>query len=601
MKDKKLIFFLIIFLFFFLLGLFRISQIILFAKDKIANAHEIRGNIYDSQKRIIAKSEKRYNLLLNPNKIKQLHPVYSQKFPKINWNKLTNQKKIVLLKKYLKKEEIETFVKLKDPACIIEPLWVRNITDPLSLHSIIGINDKYNKGVNGLELEYEKTLSLGLELYSSIELKLSTKINQLIRNRNLKAENILVIVMDSHSGNILVATETKEPYIGLNSIHQWRYEPGSVLKPIFLAYLKQTDKLLDNETIFCQGDIKIIGGESIRCTAVHGKVDLKGIIARSCNVGMVLLTDRLSRNEIYQGLKLFGFDDLTQIDLPFEKKSYIPFLQNWGIRTTATIPIGQGFSTTPIQMLVSFNALVNGGKIVTPKIAQQVASKKIALQNKKFIGIKENDDTKQILTKANALWVKNKLLVLSNENNTGRRALNPYYQILGKTSTSQKGLNVQKKTYSTNQFTSSFIGAFPAEDPKYTVLVLIDQPQEKYSGGVVAAPIFKEIIRYCAEELAKEKKSKIYNQNELLGFTSDIKNEVIGIERMPNFIGDSKRVALYKINLMQKKANNQNKKITFTFRGSGYVVKQFPSPKEKFKDETNLKLELRFEAQTRKK
>ncbi len=296
-----------------------------------------------------------------------------------------------------------------------------------------------------------------------------------------KADAGGAIVMETKTGKIKAMVTTRSWNNNIMGI----IEPGSSIKPIIYAIALETQTATESFEHHCTGRIKPVKNLNIYIGDVraHGDVNFKKALVVSCNTATVkiakLLKEKIGEKGIYEWLKKFGFGAKTGIEMAGEIEGLFRDYKKWSAIDFAEISIGQGMGVTPVQLISAVNVIFNEGIYVKPSIVNDSFEVK-----------------KRILSKKVALEIRD-ILVEVVEKGTGELAKVPGIKIAGKTGTAQKA-NVGG--YNKKSYYSIFIGAFPANDPKYTILVYIDNPKAgEYLGGEVAAPVFARIVKDIIE------------------------------------------------------------------------------------------------------
>ncbi|MGD9110515.1 MAG: penicillin-binding protein 2, partial [Phycisphaerales bacterium] len=279
-----------------------------------------------------------------------------------------------------------------------------------------------------------------------------------------------------------------------------QFEPGSMLKPIAAAIALDTGIVNTYERIFCEDGSysgKGFGRIGEYDNHKYGNLTVREILVKSSNIGMAKIGQRLKRQKLYNGLKLFGFGKKTGIDLPGEVPALLRPPGQWTGYSETRIPFGQEITVTAIQMVRAFCVLANGGHAVTPYVVKAV------VDNEGNI-IKLNRPSPPVgyvIKPEVAKWLVTDALVgVVNERDnggTGWRAKLDKWQVFGKTGTA----NIAKsdsRGYSNRDYIASFIAGAPAENPEIVVLVSVRKPNRSlgkgYTGGAVASPVAGKII-----------------------------------------------------------------------------------------------------------
>jgi cell division protein FtsI/penicillin-binding protein 2 len=212
-------------------------------------------------------------------------------------------------------------------------------------------------------------------------------------------------------------------------------------------------------------------------------------IATALEERVVNLNDpgtRLDEKVFEKSIRRFGFGTLTEINLPGEINGLVRSTKDWSKISLASLSIGQEISVTPIQLIMAISAIANRGTLMKPMIVREILD---SAQNK--IKIFKPKPVRQVVSVDTALTMTKILEQVVNDG-TGTRAKLAGYQAAGKTGTAQK-FDFSIGKYSEDKYSSLFVGFVPAENPKISILVLLDEPKGSYYGGTVAAPVFQEI------------------------------------------------------------------------------------------------------------
>lgn len=342
-------------------------------------------------------------------------------------------------------------------------------------------------------------------LQLSIDARLQRVARQSLRQQMKKygAKRGAVLVLDAKDGGMrsLVTEPTYDPNryyeTKIELFKNWAvsdlYEPGSTFKPINVAIALEAGTIQPDTVFNDEGSI-IVGGWPVAnfdfdYVGAVGPLSISQILQRSSNVGMVHIIQTLKPAAYYGWLERIGLTDASGIDLPGETPSTLkPQEQfvNYAIEP-ATTAFGQGgFSLTPLQMVQLHGILASGGKLLTPHVVKALLNE----EGEEYFQPKLNAP-RQIFSPTTT---KKVLAMMTDvvEKGTGQPARIPGYRIAGKTGTAQKA--DPAGGYSRAKITS-FVGIFPAAQPRYVVLAVIDEPVgDDAFGSTVAAPIVKTVI-----------------------------------------------------------------------------------------------------------
>jgi len=230
----------------------------------------------------------------------------------------------------------------------------------------------------------------------------------------------------------------------------------------------------------------------------HGWLTFKEVIEQSSNIGTTKVAQMLGSDIVYKYVRLFGFGSKTGVDLPGEIPGMIKEPRYWSKITIAAVPIGQEIGVTTLQLVNAVSVIANGGQLMKPYVVREI-------RDRYGETIKKNSPqmVRKVISLDTAERVK-KILVGVVEVGTGKMAKIQGISVAGKTGTAQK--LEPGGAYSHNKFFASFIGFAPADDPVVAIAVSVDEPHPYYFGGVVAAPVFKNVacdtIRYLQSKQA---------------------------------------------------------------------------------------------------
>ncbi len=280
------------------------------------------------------------------------------------------------------------------------------------------------------------------------------------------------------------------------------YEPGSTFKTITSSAGLEEGVVTPESSFVCNG-YYVAGDRQIKCwryPRTHGAETFVQGVQNSCNPVFMIVAERMGAEIFADYMTKFGFREKTGIDLPGEAVGIIHKTENIGPVELATMSFGQSFQITPLQLLRAVSAIVNGGNLVTPHIATQVAD-----ENGNILQTFEYEKGEQVISKETSEQMK-KILESVVSEGTGNKAYIPGYRIGGKTATSEK---LPRRS---GKYIASFLTFAPAENPQVLSLVLINEPQGNYYGGSVAGPVMKELLQNILPYLGIE---TIYTEKEL--------------------------------------------------------------------------------------
>lgn len=314
-----------------------------------------------------------------------------------------------------------------------------------------------------------------------------------------RAKAGIAVVMDPFTGEIysLVTLPGYNPnnYLAFPR-ETWKnagvtnsYEPGSIFKPIVASAALDSGLARPNDIFFCENGMLQIGKARIGEAANHkfGWLSLHNIITQSSNIGAVKVAQQLGPTKFYEYIKRFGFGKKMGIDLPGESAGQLKKMKRWSSLSLPSISFGHEIAVTPIQMITAIAAIANGGNLMLPRVTKEI--QKNGKTTKTF--------KPKILQRVISAESSRQMVEILGDvvkSGTGKNAAVPGFAVAGKTGTAQK-YDRETMAYSKDFYLSSFVGFAPARNPKLVILVMIDRPKDEYWGGVVAAPVFREISK----------------------------------------------------------------------------------------------------------
>ncbi|NCO67568.1 MAG: penicillin-binding protein [Nitrospirae bacterium CG_4_10_14_0_8_um_filter_41_23] len=389
---------------------------------------------------------------------------------------------------------------------------------------ILGFVGVDNQALEGVELKYDryikttggkvfferdasgKTLSSGVDIEAkgnNIVLTIDEGLQSIVEREidkaiiKWRAAAASAIMMDPFTGEILALANRPayDPNKGGSAGGSEKrnraitdcYEPGSTFK-IIIGVASLEEKIAKPDTLFdvSKGSIQV-GGKTIRDVHKYGVLTFKEVIQKSSNVGSITIGMRLGKDRIYKYAKLLGVGKKTGIDLPGEVSGWIHPPERWSGTSLGAIPIGQEVAVTPLQMLRAYSAIANGGFLVRPHVVSEIIS-----PNGQVLASLKDKEMKRIISARTAETFKDILKSVVEEGGTGKRASVDGNEVAGKTGTAQI-IDPRTKRYSKEKFVSSFVGFVPADNPRLAIIVVIYEPKGQIYGGVVAAPVFRDI------------------------------------------------------------------------------------------------------------
>lgn len=414
---------------------------------------------------------------------------------------------------------------------------------------VLGFTGGDNQGIIGLEVKYEEWLkgtngmiltttdARGIEMEgiaedriepiagNTLQLTLDYNIQNYVQQAAEKvkeeknADAVAIIIMNPKTGEIYACTDVpefnlNEPFTLLSGdenvtdeekqdlLNQmWRnrcvsdtYEPGSVFKIFTASAALEAGVVSVEDGFYCPG-YKIVEDRRIRCAKVggHGSQTFAEGLQNSCNPVFMEVGSRLGVENFYKYFEQFGLYDKTGIDLPGEAGTIMHKMENVGPVELATMSFGQSFQISPMQMITTISSLINGGKRVTPHFGMSVYD----ADGNKIKDFSYGDGNR--IVSENVSETMQGLLESVVSEGGGSNAYIEGYEIGGKTATSQT------LPRNAGKYISSFVGFAPADDPQVIGMAIIYNPQGVYYGGLISAPVIRDIFDNILPYLGIEK------------------------------------------------------------------------------------------------
>ena len=320
-------------------------------------------------------------------------------------------------------------------------------------------------------------------------------------------ESGVAVVLDSRTGETLALADhptfdANEPMLassrdlGMRSLYDV-YEPGSVEKVLTAAALIDAGKVMPGTRITVPSELQR-GDRTIGDWWDHGKLrlTLTGVIAKSSNIGTVLAADEFSPKELYGYLSRFGLGERTGVGIPGETRGLLPWWETWSQINQDTISYGQGVSVNALQMAAAVNAVANDGVLVEPSLVKGAAT----TSQGDTVGSAASRSRRVISPRAARLTAQMMEAVTDPEEGTAPGAAIEGYRVAGKTGTASR-VGEDCGCYD-GTVTVSFAGFAPADDPRFLVYVVVQDPKDGGGGGSIGGPAFRKIMTYLLRKYA---------------------------------------------------------------------------------------------------
>ena len=271
------------------------------------------------------------------------------------------------------------------------------------------------------------------------------------------------------------------------------YEPGSVMKVVTYAAALNEGLVRTTDMIDCEFGVWSFAGKILRDAHAYGMLSFADAFMKSSNIATAKISvDKLGAARLEDYMKRFGMGRKTGIELPYEESGIFHPRSKWSQLSLSRLPIGQGIAVTPLQMINAVNTIANGGVRMRPTLLKRVTDASGNLLHDFAPETMGRAVSPKVATTMQ--WMMGRVC---SKDGTARRAIMEGYPVGGKTGTAQKPV---PGGYSSTDYIASFAGFVPADDPEFSLLVAFDSPRPLHQGGVVAAPVFKQIaeeaVRY---------------------------------------------------------------------------------------------------------
>jgi cell division protein FtsI/penicillin-binding protein 2 len=503
-----------------------------------------RGLITDRRGRVLAASTLIYNVFAEPRRLRNaeqykltaeaLQPLLD--VPGYELSKQILQSRnpgFVRLDREIPEDRRQAVLNARIPGVGIEEAWKRHYPNgPLTAHAV-GFIGADQEGLAGVEMKYDSVLKgqggqetfvvdvlrrplaadpegrLPVQNGDNVVLTIDVVIQQIVREalhkkiQEYEAQSGIGLVMDPWTGAILAMVSLPDfdpqefskasPDQLKNRILSDPFEPGSIFKPIVAAIALDSGAITKEEMFYCEdGYWGMYGGIHEFGNHQFGNLNVRGIILNSSNIGMAKIGLKMSPRTLHDGLALFGIGRPTGVDLAGEEPGLLRPVSKWSKYSPTRIAFGHEVSVTALQMVQAYCILANGGTLIQPHLVRAIvdAQGRLTDVTPSVVG------AGYVIKPETARWMVREALTAVVTEGTGEQAAIEGVQVFGKTGTANIALPTGG--YDTSNYVSSFIGGAPAENPKAIVMISIRKPNRAlgkgYSGGRVAAPVFKEIM-----------------------------------------------------------------------------------------------------------
>ena len=368
--------------------------------------------------------------------------------------------------------------------------------------SVLGGTDGQERVVNDalgepIRLDTLRASRDGHDVRTTLDSYLQTRTEQVLEQVGTayQAKRATAIIMDPRNSKVLAMANW--PPVNLDDLSDagrndlinqgtgFTYEPGSTFKAITVAAALEDHAVTPNTSFYLPSQLQV-AYRTIEDAEDRPPITatVAQILAQSSNIGAVKIALSLGAKKFSNWVNRFGFGRTTGIQYPAEEGGIVPSYADYSGSSIGNLPIGQGISVTPIQMMQAYAAIANGGILRRPQLVSEVDGKPV-----------REPPGHRVIKPWVAAELRQMLEGVLAPGGTAAEVSVPGYNLAGKTGTAQVAEN---GGYSETKFVASFMGFAPASNPQLLVSVIVDQPQgEEYSGGAVAAPAFGQIASFA--------------------------------------------------------------------------------------------------------
>lgn len=584
-----------------------------------------RGSILDRNGTTLAESIHMDSCYAEPRRIKDVDGTAGVLAPILGVPKdelaakLSVNKSFIWIERWLAPEIAIRVKNMKLPGIGFAPESKRFYPNMEIAAHVVGFTGRDPNGLEGIELKYDSTIlgntgymiterdalgrniavmdtvikdsspgkSVILTLDKTIQFIAEKELAKAVKDSNAKSG--MALVMESDTGKVLAMANY--PTFNPNAYSRYSlaelrnhvvadsFEPGSTFKIFTIAAAIDSGAIKSTDVYNCENGTYRIADRIIHDDHPQSRLNVSEIIKYSSNIGSAKIGFKMGEAKLSSYLRNFGFGGRTGIDLPGETPGSLK--RHWYGIDLATISFGQGVSLSTIQLVSALSAVANGGNLMKPYLVEQILDDS-GKQVQKF----EPQIVRRVISPETAQKLTKMMETVTGEGGTGTKAALDGYRVAGKTGTAQK-VDPVTRTYSPSKRIGSFVGFVPANKPKLTIAVIIDEPQGVKYGGVVAAPAFRGIAQNSLAYLkiqpsgpitatAKQAAVTVAAAPTVESFSDgDEQDTTAGSEVMPNFHGMSMRRVMQ---VMEKRG------INIKLMGSGKAAEQSPPPGHKIRE-----------------
>ena len=606
-------------------------------EDKVAIS-PLRGNFYDRNGKKLTDNIEHFTFAAHPAQVKDKDAVarlFSKTFNKSKryyLNKLKTKKSFVYLEKdvnpligrELSQSPLPIGVQVQSNVRRYYPYG--DVAAPLlgfvgtENHGLSGLEDHYNHQLAGIDgwrelgsdghgntrirggFREQKPIN-GDDCFLTIDVDIQIIIEEELREavEKHKADKAEAILVDPNTGEILALANI--PTFNPNSRSKITeasliahpimsaFEPGSTFKVVGATALIEENKVHPMDVFDCEGGKYSIHGIDVKDWKSFDNLTFAEVLQNSSNIGIIKAVQVLDESKMFNTARKFGFSEKSGIQFPYESSGSLKNNKSWSELSKSEIAIGYEVSVTTLQMAMAYSAIGNGGVLMKPQLIQKLKTPKGHEQK-----IDRMDALRRVASEK-TMHTMSDILEKAVSQGTGNKAFLPNLKIAGKTGTAKKLKNGKY----VSEYIASFASFYPSDDPEYTLIVTVDHPRSGgYTGGMVAAPIAKEIYRriynlkgrdaepYLQASVPKDRDESINEakrslQGQLLSASLPVLKVNAAQVTMPDLKGMSLKMSLSGLYAMGLKPIPH---------GSGRVIRQVPAAGKTLKTGQSVEIYL---------
>lgn len=493
----------------------------------------VRGSIKDRRGLDLGTNVIHYSFGIHPKEVENREQLISAftdatgRSRKYYESKFSESAPYVFLERNLRTEVALPLLELEDRGLVVGRHGYRLYPHQNIASQIIGFTNVDNMGIEGIEKQFDKTLSGkngwivlqrdgkgrsrrnsayprlstvdGSDVYLTIDLQYQAILQDELQKRVTKtnAKGAIGVILEPRTGKVLAmaslpdfdpngpATHPRETY--RNRAVTDQFEPGSTFKVVPATAALSYNSVGKHEEFNCGNGSYNFHGLVIKDWEKFSLLTFPQIIQNSSNVGTVKIAERIGPKNLYSIGRKFGFGSFSGISFPGEAKGVFKQTKNWSGISIAEISIGYEVSVTTLQLALAYGAVANGGFLMKPQIVEKIIRPSGTVSYETEPRVIRRVASKKVMDELTDM------LELVVSKGTGTKANLPGWNVAGKTGTAKKYVD---GGYSNNRFITSFAGFFPAHDPKMVAVIILDEPKNGlHWGGETSAPVFQAVMK----------------------------------------------------------------------------------------------------------